>query len=183
MLRKIGRNIVNFQKIEAMLKALNAQLSISGPLTEFSALAAKAKAAVAKQPMGRLAEAFVQSVFSAAPSRTGSVATERTAVSFSFQIEADGSVAKERKRALRRVVVERNKLVHKWLAEFDPNSLESCARLSTVLDEQHKTVLPEFETLKGIFQTFRELLGEHQRYIASDDFLRDLQQAEVAKRE
>jgi hypothetical protein len=49
VLRKVGRNVVNFQKMEALLKALNAQQSISGSLSELYVLATSARKAVAKK--------------------------------------------------------------------------------------------------------------------------------------
>ena len=171
VLRKIGRNVVNFQKMEAMLKALNAQQSVSGSLRELQTLATRAKRAVAKQPMGPLVDAFVKHAFSGAPEASGGAVQEEAEVSFSFRIESNEVIAKERKRALRAVVAERNKLVHQWLAELDPGSRDSCLRLSAELDEQHARVMPEFEALKGIFNAFRELRAEMSRHIDSDEFL------------
>jgi len=171
VLRKIGRNVVNFQKMEAMLKALNAQQSITGSLGELQVLLASARKAVAKKTMGPLAEAFVNSVFSAAPKVREPVDSREVAVSFSFRIEADQLIAEERKKALRAVVAERNKLVHRWLAGFDPHSKESCVQLSAKLDAQHASVMPEFEALRGIVAVFKELRAEMVRCVASDEFL------------
>jgi hypothetical protein len=92
-------------------------------------------------------------------------------VSFSFRIEANPAIAKERKKALRAVVAERNRLAHQWLAEFDPRSKDSCLRLSAQLDAQHARVVPEFEALKGIFTAFKELRAEMVRYLSSDELL------------
>ena len=83
-------------------------------------------------------------------------------------------VVKERKRALASVVAERNKLIHKWLGTFDPNSIQSCVELRNALDEQHVRIWPEFQMLKSLVQTFRELRDEAQRYLASDEFLAEL---------
>jgi hypothetical protein len=171
VLRKIGRNVVNFQKMEAMLKALNAQQSISGSLSDLHALATNARKAVAKKTMGPLVEAFVNSAFSAAPEPREHAVVKEVAVSFSFRIEANEAIAKERKKALRAVVAERNRLVHRWLPEFDPHSKDSCLRLSAELDAQHARVAPEFEALKSIFTAFKDLRTGMVCYLASDEFL------------
>jgi hypothetical protein len=175
VLRKIGRNVVNFQKMEAMLKLLNSQQALSGSLSDLSRIATEASKSVAREPMGRLAEAFVRSVYSsasaAAPPHQN---VQEVSVSFSLRIEADANVVKERKRALSSVVAERNNLIHKWLGEFDPNSVESCLKLHAALDEQHARIWPEFEMLKSIVLAFKELRNEVQRYVASDEFLADL---------
>lgn len=170
VLRKIGRNVVNFQKMEAMLKALNAQQSISGSLRELQTLATRTKKAVAKRPMGFLAEAFVKHAFSVAPEASGGAVKEEAEVSFSFRIESNEAIAKERRKALRAVVAERNKLVHQWLAELDPGSRDSCLRLSAELDAQHARVMPQFEALRGVFSAFKKLRAEMARYFASEEF-------------
>jgi hypothetical protein len=176
VLRKIGRNVVNFQKMEAMLKFLNTQQAMSGSLSDISKLAARAKKVTSKQPMGRLADAFVRSVYSA---KQGAVRQDDpTEVSFSFsvRIEADPALAAERKRALRSVVAERNKLIHKWAASFNPNSLETCEALAADLDKQNAKVLPEYETLKAIVLAVREYQRQAAQYLASNAFLADLKE-------
>src|SRR3954454_20048969 len=85
---------------------------------------------------------------------------KEVAVSFSLQMELDPALVIERKRALRSVVTKRNKLIHKWLATFDPDSLDSYKKLGAELDEQHARIWPEFETLKAIVQAVREYRRE-----------------------
>ena len=124
--------------------------------------------------MGRLADAFVRSVYSNAPADAHGGHMQEVSVSFSLRIEADANVMKERKRALSSLVAERNRLIHKWLVDFDPNSIESCLKLRDALDEQHAKIWPEFEILKSIILTFNELRDELKRYVASDVFLAEL---------
>ena len=176
-LRKIGRNMVNFQKMEAMLKFLNAQQAMSGALKDIAAVVAKAKKSLARQPMGRLAEAFVRSAYSNAENTSGQRDDKEVSVSFSFRIELTPALVVERKRALRSIVTERNKLVHTWLASFDPNSTESCQSLCVDLDEQHARIWPEFETLKAIMQSVRECQRQAAQYVTSDAFLASLKGA------
>lgn len=174
VLRKIGRNIVNFQKMEAMLRLLNTQRAISGSISDLSRIAAKAKKTTSKQPMGRLADAFIRSVYSSEPALAGHESVKEISVTFSLKIEADPALIAERRRALRSVVKERNKLVHQWLASFDSNSLESCKALAADLDEQHARIWPEFETLRTIVMAVRECQREAAQYLASDAFLAEL---------
>jgi len=175
-LRKIGRNVVNFQKMEAMLKFLNTQQALTGSLKDISRIAAQAKKFTSKQPMGQLAEAFLRSVYSNAQGVLEQADPKEVSVSFSLRMELDPALVVERKKALRSVVAERNKLIHKWLATFDPNSLESCKKLAAGLDEQHARIWPEFETLRAIVQAVREYQREAARYLASDAFLAELEE-------
>ena len=175
VLRKIGRNVVNFQKMEGMLRILNAQQDLSGSLTEIGTIAKEASKSVAKRPMGRLVEAFVRSAYSSVtPGAQADQASDETRVTFSLRIESDSEVSKERKKALSRLVAERNKLIHRWLAAFDPNSIESCKELAIALDEQHAKVWPEFEILKSFVLALREHHEEVRRYVDSGQFLLDL---------
>ena len=45
---------------------------------------------------------------------------------------------------------ERNLLVHRLLANFDPNSVESCEKLICVHDEQVDRLEPHYESLIGV---------------------------------
>lgn len=173
VLRKIGRNVVNFARMEAMLKFLNTQQHISGALSDLPKIAARAKKVASRRPMGRLAEEFVRSVYSSAETSFERASSEAS-VAFSFRIEADPAVAAERKRALRAVVRERNKLVHKWLAAFDTNSLESCEALGTALDAQNALVRPELEALRELVLALREYQRDATRYFESDEFIAEL---------
>lgn len=175
-LRKIGRNMVNFQKMEAMLKFLATQHAMSGSLEDLAKVIARAKKSIARQPMGRLAEAFIQSAYSNRQTTAEPQETQKISVSFSFRVELTPELVRERKKALRSVVAERNKLVHKWLAFFDPNSAESCRSLGVDLDEQHTRIWPEFETLKAIVQAVCEHQREAAQYFASEEFLIELRE-------
>ena len=179
VLRKLGRNVVNFQKMEGMLKLLNSQSHVSGTLSDIQRLQAKASKALAREPMGRLAEAFIKTIYSDDSPNVEPEADSRNAsISFSFRIDAAPDVARERKRALSAVVAERNKLIHRWLAHFDPNSVASCVELGSKLDEQHAKTWPEFEILRSMVLALREHREELRRYVASDEFLAELSHGE-----
>ena len=173
VLRKIGRNLVNFQRMETMLKFLNANHRISGNISDLAEISARAKKQASKMPMGHLAEEFVRSVYSSHEA-TEQADSDKASVTFSFRIEADAALVAERKLALRAVVRERNKLVHQWLSEFDPSSRESCQKLGVALDEQNARVLPEFESLRAIVRTLREFQREAAKHLTSEGFLAEL---------
>jgi hypothetical protein len=167
VLRKVGRNVVNFARMEAMLKLLNAQQYISGAVRDLPEIVAAAKKAASKRPMGRLADEFVRFVYSESELKVEQPSDEAS-VTFSFRIEADKPFSVERKRALRAVVVERNRLIHQWLPSFDGNSVENCEAFGATLDEQNAKLLPEFEALRAIVTNLRECQRELARYLESD---------------
>ena len=175
VLTKVGRNVVCFQKMEAMLKFLNSLQSMNGsaedPQNDAEA-GNRRRRQQNRKPMGPLADEFLRSAYSPSQTEPATPATHDIKVSTSFRIEADAVLVAERKKALRSVVRERNQLIHKWLAAFDPNSDESCAALVTALDEQYDRILPEFGALRALLSTIRE----HVDYLQSADFSRALRQ-------
>ena len=165
-LRKIGRNVVNFQKMEAMLKFLNSLQQIGGSAKHLEDADVSAKTSKLRKPMGQLAEEFLKSAYASSKAAPGPDVANGVAVSFSFRIEADSKLAAERKKALRSVVAERNQLIHTWLGAFDPSSHESCASLIGALDAQHQNLKPELEAMSSLVSVIRD----HMQYLASDEF-------------
>jgi hypothetical protein len=179
VLRKIGRNVLNLQKMEGMLKLLNGHTHISGPVEDLESIRQKQKESVSRHTMGRLVQAFVQSVYS--NKADGIIESDndgRPSMSFYFTIEGDSNLAAEREKALLSIVEERNQLIHKDLLEFRPNSLESCIEMSKQLDAQHERILPEFDLLQSILKTFQEGRLRVAEYIQSDAFRQELHSSE-----
>lgn len=174
VLRKIGRNVLNLQKMEGMLKLLNTHATIAGNIEDIESIKKRQSELVSRHTMGRLVQAFVQSVYSSQagadmePDNGGN-----PTISFSFTIEGEADLAAEREKALLSIVEERNQLIHNDLLQFRPNSLDSCKEMSERLDSQHEKIVPEFEALQSILRSFREGRLRMAEYIQSDAFTRD----------
>lgn len=101
VLRKIGRNVLNLQKMEGMLKLLNTHANISGNAEDLESIQRQQKQSVSRHSMGRLVQAVVQSVYAnqtdsnIEPGNRG-----KSHVSFSFTIEGVANLAAEREAAL-----------------------------------------------------------------------------------
>ena len=168
-LRKVGRNVVNFQKIEGMLRHLLAHGNVKGCASELKRLKAQRVASLAKQSMGRLADAFTKSTYSRrADPDAGPEGLSEAWVFFSFEVESDEEYAKEKKRALKVVVEERNKLIHQMLAHFNPSSLESCKKLSAELDDQNAKIIPEYKFIQSMVGALNDDHKELLRYFDSE---------------
>ena len=170
-LRKVGRNVVNFQKIEAMLKHLLAHGNVQGCARDLERLQAQRVASLAKQPMGKLADAFVKSTYSRSASSDPDPEDITEAwFSFSFEIESDEDFAKEKKKALKVIVEERNILVHQMLAHFNPSSLDSCKQLCAELDNQNAKIVPEYKFFQSMVGALKDAQKELTGYLASEDW-------------
>jgi hypothetical protein len=99
--RKIGRNLLNFQKIELMLKHLIANGRISGYMSELKENQERGAATVHKQTMGNLVGQFIENTFMGLES-TPEPTTERKEpyLSFSFNVEADDDFYEGKKTSL-----------------------------------------------------------------------------------
>jgi len=174
-LRKIGRNVVNFQKIETALKVLIVATKVEGTPNDLASRQANKAAAIHNQTLGALAEAFYKHVYKDGGSSEGSENPSDIWISTSFGIEGDPTAIKEEKRTLLALVAERNKLIHKDLGSFDHNSVESCSHLIAVLDEQNKRILQQLDRLKWIIDIYKQVAEEVREWIDSDEFLQLLQ--------
>jgi hypothetical protein len=166
----IGRNVLNLQKMEGMLKSLVLMVSYKAPLELDNAEAAvrKRRKMVSKLPMGRLVEdltRFVRPNRDDSESQSPTVAT----IEFSFRFE-DADYVKGLRSTLRKVVKERNDLIHKKLIAFDPKSPESCRILAKELEEQRQRIRPKFEELAAIWTAVSEQIKEVKEYYDSGQF-------------
>jgi hypothetical protein len=168
--QKIGRNLVNFQKIELMLKHLIANGQVSGYMSEFQKNQEKKVADTRKKTLGTLVGEFVETTFqstNASPEPTA----ERTEpyISFSFSVEADADFYESKKRELKLLVNDRNDLIHHLLPHFNPESLDSCLEIRDYLDQQRERLIPEYEYLKSVIESLEEIKKAHAAFISSDE--------------
>jgi hypothetical protein len=90
VLQKIGRNLVNFQKIELMLKHLIANGQVSGYRNEFQKNQEKKVIDTRKKTLGTLVGEFVETTFQSNNSLSEPTAEHTEPyISFSFSVEAD----------------------------------------------------------------------------------------------
>lgn len=161
-LQKIGRNVVNFQKMEAMLKFVLAFREVKGPLSEIGGQVADRIVSFSKIPMGRLVEEAGSGLYATLPPEASAPAssTEIT-VTVSLSLEGGKGEAQVWKSAMNEVVRERNRLIHQMLVGFDPRSKQSCEELCIALDAQRERFDLEYRHLeslvKAIHESFREL--------------------------
>jgi len=136
--RKLGRNVVAFQKLEKLLKTLAFRTNIEGPVTDLPRIIAKRRKSIDKMSMGKLADEFHNGVFDQQdPLEREVLDPTKHCVSFGFRQEFDSKIEASEKRALKAIVTERNRLIHRELEGLDLNCGESCRALVVKLDEQY----------------------------------------------
>lgn len=150
-LRKVGRNVLYFQRMEAMLKYLISRSSLQGTTKTLKTNHDKNVAAVSNQTLGNLVKGLFDSVYSdpanAAPSDE---MIEKGSFSFSIKIQNDQASIDAQRDELSRIVQERNDLIHKQLVKLDTESIQSCQELGVILDEQLERLKPWYSFLQTV---------------------------------
>lgn len=139
--RKIGRNVVKFQKIEAMLKVFVSRTNFKGPIGKSAEILEDRKHLVQKQSLGKLAKDYLKSL----SSKTGRVHEcpedrGQAWASLSVKVKNEDERSPQQMAAFNILLSERNRLIPQMPADFDPNSTHSGMALITELDKQNEII-------------------------------------------
>ena len=139
VLRRIGRNVVNFQQVEHLLKYLNTHSAFRGPASELSARFEKHAATVQKKTMGELAGKLVDNVLRLPPDDETPDVIDEIWMGFRFSIETDAEFVDRHDQEMRALVDARNDLIHhflpQWHSAVDGNTDNALAYLDAQRDE------------------------------------------------
>lgn len=160
-LQKIGRNLVNLQKLEGMLKHLLATVHLEGYSSEIADKARRRQERASKMTMGQLIQELKSSLFDDQSSAQGRLElTSEVWISTKFTIEGGSEAASQWESELSAIRTARNELVHHMLTTFNPNSLEDCRTLASALDAQRERLIPIYEHVQSLIVARDEALAE-----------------------
>jgi hypothetical protein len=181
-LQKVGRNVVNFAKIEAALKLLLASINIAGSPKELLKKQQHSTKVNRKKSLGEIAMLLNRSLEREAESsmRIPEILDE-IHISLSFRIEDDKGSSKQFQKSLKELAKDRNDLIHHRLAELDGTSARSYKLLIEYLDGQHTKVIAKIEMIRSFFDLLKashnELANILECYLTqsppNDDSLED----------
>jgi len=97
-------------------------------------------------------------------------------VRIGFRVNADPGYVAQQKKMLNDLVLERNSLIHQDLADFDPNSEDSCRRWITRLDEQNDRIIVIHKELQLLLDTHNEVARHMLAAMESDEFRKNFDQ-------
>lgn len=155
-LQKVGRNVVNYAKIEAALKLLLAAINIAGSPKELLKKQQHSIKVNRKKSLGEIVMLFAKSLEREAdnPMRIPETLGE-IHISLSFGIEDDKDSRKKFQKSLKELVRDRNDLIHRRLAELDGTSARSYKILIEYLDSQHTKILAQLEMIRSFFDLLK----------------------------
>ena len=157
--RKVGRNVVNLQRIERMLKLVLLHY-VEAPLKKLPDALKKRREELARQPMGPITHEVVDRLIpDSSPQGAFELLATEVWVSFSLVLEGNADLRHELKTNLKKLVDERNDLIHHMFGGFDPSSEESCAQLEERLDAQHNQISEASRWVEQMNSLLREHLS------------------------
>ncbi len=165
-LRKLGRNIVNFSKIEGILKYLLSVTQIEGLSTSTRNRFVDNYERFRKHTLGMLVGKFHDTVLVDDSQSEAQPDSSEPGMSLSLKVSySDSDCLNAQKQALLDIVAERNKLIHEYLAPLDTSSIEDYYKLISLLDEQNPRLLAHLEELGWMLTSCIELVKDLQSFI------------------
>ena len=151
VLRRVGRNLVIFQQIEHMLKAVLTHHKYEGPMDDLLEDRRVKAAAVSRSTLGTLVKGFSDEVLK--DSEPELPETEDGQIgwgSFTFNVISkldDRENTLPIQKSLKLITDERNDLVHHFLPRWQPDSLQKLNDALAYLAAQRARVMPMHEFL------------------------------------
>jgi hypothetical protein len=170
-LRKMGRNLLNYQIVEKIWKA---QYKVSNIETMFENGEARIinKPVIRRNiPMGWLSENHRKAIFSSPKEHEPIEEINHPSIKTSFRVGEGGTLSIDRKQQVNMLVKERNELVHSISEKFDHSTGVGCREICAILDEQNIRILEEIAFLNTISSSYKETILELQKYLNSEEFI------------
>lgn len=177
VLRRVGRNVVNFQMVEAMLKHLNANASVRGPASALVDRIEAQRAVVHRKTMGELAGRMMTHVLQQPP---GFHDVEEDAdhwVGFYFGVESDVKFIDEYEVEMRALVDARNDLIHhflpRWYSAVDGDTDAALVYLDTQRDQTFRML----DRLRGWVKAMDDGRKQMSAFLTSPEYERQVELA------
>ena len=170
VLRKVGRNVLLFQQIEALLKFLVANHRRDGNTSNFEERLQLRTEKTHKQMMGKLVEQFTDGILSDAGEPNAEPEEQNQLwMSFTFTTSGDREFYEAQRADMKRMVDERNDLIHHFMPRWQPDSPEKMGEAAKYLDEQRARVLPMFEHLRSVSMALIDVGQSMAAFMASKE--------------
>lgn len=155
-LASLGRNILHFQRVEAQLKRLVLLCDFTAPHDNVAAHHAERVAQLRTTTMGNLVNELHQRLYGKPAEAELQDSITDLVVRIQFRVDADADYVAAQKTSLSDLVRERNNLIHQDLAEFDPDSEESCRQWIKRLDDQNARIEAQHRGLQQLLDVHNE---------------------------
>ena len=152
-LASVGRNVLHFQRVEAQLKRLVLICDFAASSSDFASRFVDRAAELRTTTMGNLAKELHKHLYGTPAEPEAEESITEVLIRIGFRVDADPNYVAHQKKMLDDLVQERNALIHQDLADFDPNSEESCRRWIARLDQQNERIVALHKGLQQLLET------------------------------
>jgi hypothetical protein len=168
--RRVGRNVLLFQRIEYLLKYLNTHAAFMGPASEFVGEIEGRAQEYHRKTMGELAGRLVKS-FLAPPADEDDPPDDIDEIWFASRtsIEIDAESLERHKAEMRTLVDGRNELVHNFLSRLRPPPEGNVTEALDYLEVQREEGLRLMRRLEGWAYSVEAGLKQWAEYVASPE--------------
>jgi hypothetical protein len=159
-LRAVGRNVLNFQRLEGCLKRLAKLQPIDGTLPQISRKLKTRTDQLSKSTLGSAIAGWLNVLDHTSGAPEFHEDLFHITARFTFTLKLSDHEKDRHADALASLLVERNALIHEGLLSIDWTSPEQCQELAARLDAQNKRIEKEIEFLLPFLRAFREAANE-----------------------
>ena len=178
VLRKIGRNVLLYQRVEGLLKYLVANHRADGTTADLAQRQQEWADKIRRQTMGELVEHVTGNILSDAgkpPKEPENLTQPWIGVTIRLGGIGGDDLYESHRADMAQMVAARNDLIHHFLPRWQPHSIEGLTAAASYLDEQHEKVLPmvnQFESFAKVLQAGRQ---EMAAFLASKEGQREFE--------
>lgn len=170
ILRRVGRNLLLFQKIEGLLKFLLSNHKAGGTPVDFKERQQKQIDTINRTMLGLLVDKYVTEVLNDAGVEEPEEDSTADWFTFSFRISGDTEFIEAMRRDMKLMTEQRNELVHGFLPRWQPESPEKTEETLAYLDIQREKVLPMHEHLRATASHIQESRKKLLEFMASEEY-------------
>jgi hypothetical protein len=164
----IGRNVVNFQRLEHILKQLAMWAPICATPSTLQSEIETRRAKVVRLTLGGAVKKWIESEFHKTSQKEGPQGRDdQIIISFGFELPMTPEYFDQLSGELESLAQERNRLIHLDLAQLNFEDEAECTALRIQLNAQNDRIIRVTEFLGLILAQMKELV----RLIASDEGL------------
>lgn len=176
VLRRIGRNVMNFQYVEHLLKRLTAHFIPTGPVSKMKEQVEKHVATVNTSTMGELAGKLMNTVLLSPAERPVPDDIDEIWMGFRFSMGVDAEFVDRHDREMKALVDARNDLIHNFLPRWDSAVGGDTASAHEYLDFQLAETRLMMDRLQGWVRSMDECRHLYAAFLKSPEMGQLLEQ-------
>lgn len=164
--RKIGRNILLYQKIELAMKDLLAKNNTSGKSVELSKVYETRLRDNKKKTLGLLTQYFVNDFYKNEEINEQNFDDTQHSIGLNISIKTEN--VSDIERYYQDVVAERNLIVHNLLERYEFDTVKKCSEVEAYLDSEYdkaKLFLNDLLAIYELFKEFSQKLQSESEYL------------------